>query len=76
MLPTLRSCRPLAGPSTRAQCWWSGISPRLGQVAAYLITSEPADWNIKKGAIWWLTYRMRGDQGQLVLRAVMSPELV
>lgn len=53
-----------------------GHQPTLGQVAAYLIANEPADWNIKKGAIWWLTYRKRGDQGQVVLRAVMSPELV
>jgi phosphohistidine phosphatase len=53
-----------------------GHQPTLGQVAAYLVTNQPADWNIKKGAIWWLTYRKRGDQGQLVVRAVMSPELV
>jgi phosphohistidine phosphatase len=53
-----------------------GHQPTLGQVAAYLITNEPADWNIKKGAIWWFTCRKRSDQGQVVLRAVMSPELV
>ncbi len=53
-----------------------GHQPTLGQVAAYLVAGESADWNIKKGAIWWLTHRMRGEQGQLVVRAVMSPELV
>jgi phosphohistidine phosphatase len=53
-----------------------GHQPTLGQVAAYLITNEPVDWNIKKGAIWWFTHRKRGTQRQLVLRAVMSPDLV
>jgi phosphohistidine phosphatase len=53
-----------------------GHQPTLGHVAAWLIAGEAAEWNIKKAAIWWLTYREREDQGQVVLRAVMSPELV
>ena len=39
------------------------------------MSGDAVEWSIKKGAIWWLTYRVRGDEGQLVLRAVMSPEL-
>lgn len=52
-----------------------GHQPTLGQVAAMLIGGEPVEWTIKKGAIWWLTHRVRGERGQVVLTAVMSPEL-
>jgi phosphohistidine phosphatase len=52
-----------------------GHQPTLGQTAAWLIAGDATEWNIKKAAIWWLTYRDRENQGQVVLRAVMSPEL-
>jgi len=52
-----------------------GHQPALGEVAAQLLTGEPAEWSIKKGGIWWLTYRDRGDQGEVLLKAVMSPDL-
>ena len=53
-----------------------GHQPTLGQVAALLVSGESADWIIKKGAIFWLTHRLRGEQPQVVLRAAMSPELL
>jgi phosphohistidine phosphatase len=53
-----------------------GHQPTLGEVAAMLISGHPSDWIIKKGAIMWLTHRIRGDDQQVVLRATLSPELV
>jgi phosphohistidine phosphatase len=53
-----------------------GHQPTLGEVAAILISGHPSDWIIKKGAIMWLTHRIRGDDQQVVLRATLSPELV
>lgn len=53
-----------------------GHQPTLGQVAALLLAGEEAGWNIKKAAIWWFTNRVRQDENQVVLRAVMSPEFV
>jgi phosphohistidine phosphatase len=53
-----------------------GHQPTLGLVASTLIAGEPMPWSIKKGAIWWLSHRMRGEQAQVVLRAVMSPDLI
>jgi phosphohistidine phosphatase len=50
--------------------------PTLGEVAAMLISGHPSDWIIKKGAIMWLTHRIRGEDQQVVLRATLSPELV
>jgi phosphohistidine phosphatase len=53
-----------------------GHQPTLGHVAALLLSGEPAEWSVKKGAIYWLTNRARGEQSQVVLTAALSPELV
>lgn len=53
-----------------------GHQPTLGRTAAWILSGEPTEWNIKKGALWWIAYRERGEQGQVVLRAVMSPEFL
>jgi phosphohistidine phosphatase len=53
-----------------------GHQPTLGHVAALLLSGEPGEWSVKKGAIYWLTNRARGEQSQVVLRAALSPELV
>jgi len=53
-----------------------GHQPTLGMAAALLIAGEPMPWSIKKGAIWWLSHRVRGEQAQVVLRAVISPDLI
>lgn len=53
-----------------------GHQPTLGMAAALVIAGEPMPWSIKKGAIWWLSHRMRGEHPQIVLRAVISPDLL
>ena len=53
-----------------------GHQPTLGLLAAMLIAGEPMAWSIKKGAVWWLSRRVRGEQSQVVLRAVVSPDLI
>ena len=53
-----------------------GHQPTLGQLAARLLSGEPSDWNIKKGALWWFSSRARYGDTQTVLRAVISPDLV
>jgi phosphohistidine phosphatase len=44
--------------------------------AALVIAGKPMPWSIKKGAIWWLSHRVRDGHPQVVLRAVMSPDLI
>ena len=53
-----------------------GHQPVLGQTAAKLLTGKALPWTIKKGAVWWLTHRERDGQAQVVLRAVISPDLL
>ncbi len=49
-----------------------GHQPTLGEVAATLLSGEPAGWSIKKGALWWLSSRA----GETALRAVVAPDLL
>jgi phosphohistidine phosphatase len=53
-----------------------GHQPTLGRVAALLLTGEEAEWSVRKGAIWWLTVREREAGRQVVLRAVIAPDLL
>lgn len=53
-----------------------GHQPTLGCVAAFLVGGSPIEWSIKKGGLWWLTYRVRNGESQVVVRGVMGPDLV
>jgi len=53
-----------------------GHQPTLGMAAALAITRKSQYWSIKKGAVWWLSYRVQSEEHTTVLRAVMSPDLL
>lgn len=53
-----------------------GHQPTLGQVAALLLCGTEAYWSVKKGAVWWLSSRVRADESQVVLRAMLAPEML
>lgn len=51
-----------------------GHQPGLGIAAALAMTSKPHYWSIKKGNVWWLASRVRAEEEQAIIRAVVSPE--
>jgi phosphohistidine phosphatase len=53
-----------------------GHQPALGMVASLVIADAPVPWSIKKGAIWWISRRVRSARPQAVLRAAISPEFL
>jgi len=53
-----------------------GHQPSLGQTAALLLSGRADHWSVRKGALWWLSYRDRHGSGQVVLRAVLNPEFI
>ena len=63
-------------PEHRGAVLVVGHQPTLGMAAALVVAGEPMPWSIKKGAIWWLSHRVRGEQPQIVLRAVISPDFL
>ena len=53
-----------------------GHQPDLGQVAAFLVCGSQGGMSIKKGGLWWLTDRVRDGDAEVVVRAVVSPDLL
>jgi phosphohistidine phosphatase len=45
-------------------------------VAALLVSGTEASWSVKKGGLWWLSDRVRDEGAQVVVRAVVSPDLI
>ena len=63
-------------PDSREPVLVIGHQPTLGLVAAQLLCGQPQEWAIRKGNIWWISQRERGNITTNFLRAVMAPELV
>jgi len=53
-----------------------GHQPSLGRLASLLLSGVEAEWTIKKGALWWLSNRVRRGETQTVLRAVLPADLL
>jgi phosphohistidine phosphatase len=53
-----------------------GHQPTLGETAALLMSGEPFEWNIRKGAIWWFRHKNREGVSQVILRASISPDML
>lgn len=63
-------------PDQRGTIVIVGHQPTLGQVAARLLGGCESDWSVKKGAVWWIASRDREEGQGVILRAVVSPDLV
>ncbi len=59
-----------------------GHQPTLGRLAARLLAGSEQDWSVRKGAVWWLRYRVREPEGggppqpQVLLQAMQGPDLL
>jgi len=63
-------------PAAKGTLLIVGHQPSLGMAAAKALTGKADYWTVKKGAIWWLNSRVRGDERQTLLRAVLSPDMI
>jgi phosphohistidine phosphatase len=68
--------RAVNWPASKEPVLVVGHQPTLGQVAALLLSGKAQAWNIKKANAWWITQRQPLDAGEVVLRAVMAPDLI
>ncbi|MBK6617424.1 MAG: phosphohistidine phosphatase SixA [Nitrosomonas sp.] len=53
-----------------------GHQPTLGQIASLLYTGNDAGFSVRKGSIWWFSYKERNGRNNAILRAMMTPEMV
>jgi phosphohistidine phosphatase len=63
-------------PDAREPVVVVGHQPALGEVAALLLTGEEAAWSVRKGAVWWLSNRVRDGGSGVVLKVVLGPDFV
>jgi phosphohistidine phosphatase len=63
-------------PDSREPVLVVGHQPTLGMVASYLLSGEEAPWAVKKGAVWWLSNRVKEHTASVVLRVVLGPDFV
>jgi len=40
----------------------------LGMAASFLLSGEEAYWSVRKGAVWWLSNRVRDGSSAVVLK--------
>lgn len=68
--------RAVDWPNARSPVVVVGHQPTFAFVASYLLAGVEQPWSVKKGAVWWLSSRERDGAEQVVLRAVVNPDLV
>lgn len=62
-------------PSNKGAAVVVGHQPDLGRALAELLGAQ-GGFSIKKGALWWISNRVRDEKDQVVVRAVVSPDLL
>ena len=53
-----------------------GHQPTLGEAAALILSGKAGEWNMKKGAVWWFSYKEKDGSAVLNLRASISPDML
>jgi phosphohistidine phosphatase len=63
-------------PDSREPVLIVGHQPSLGMVASWLLSGNEAYWSVRKGAVWWLSNRVREDGAAIVLKTVVAPDFL
>jgi phosphohistidine phosphatase len=63
-------------PDARESVLVVGHQPTLGEVASLLLAGDELPWSIRKGAVWWLSNRVRDGVSTVVLKVVIGPDFV
>ena len=63
-------------PESREPVLVVGHQPTLGMVASFLLSGEEAPWSVRKGAVWWLSDRVRERGAAVILKTVIGPDFV
>lgn len=53
-----------------------GHQPTLGRLASFLLAGSEMEWSVKKSAIWWISNRVRHNEPQTYLKAMLLPEMM
>ncbi len=53
-----------------------GHQPWIGRTASLLLSGVEMSWSVRKSGVWWFSGRTREGEAQVVLRAVINPDLL
>jgi len=53
-----------------------GHNPWIGGAVARLVAGSAGPWPMRKAGFWWLSWRPAGVDGEVLVRAALSPELL
>jgi phosphohistidine phosphatase len=63
-------------PDARESVLVIGHQPTLGEISSFLLGGAELPWSIRKGAVWWLSNRVRDGVSTVVLKVVIGPDFV
>ena len=63
-------------PDSREPVLVVGHQPTLGEVSALLLSGDAQGWSMRKGAVWWLSNRVRDGNAGVVLKVAIGPDFV
>jgi phosphohistidine phosphatase len=63
-------------PDSREPVLVVGHQPTLGEVSALLLAGDAQAWSMRKGAVWWLSNRVRDGNAGVVLKVAVGPDFV
>ena len=63
-------------PEDKATVLVVGHQPTLGETISHLLGLGPNEYPFKRGGIWWLRSRARGETVQTVVVTVQSPDVL
>ncbi|MXS84942.1 histidine phosphatase family protein [Nitrosomonas sp. HPC101] len=71
-----RILNAIAWPETDGTVLVVGHQPTLGRIASLLLKGEETDFSVRKGSVWWFSCKQRNERESIILRAVITPEIL
>lgn len=66
----------IAWPEAEGTVLIVGHQPTLGKIASLLLRGDEIGFSVRKGSIWWFSHKHKGEQESIILRAVITPEVL
>ncbi|WP_350283045.1 histidine phosphatase family protein [Nitrosomonas sp.] len=71
-----RILNTIAWPEEEGTVLVVGHQPTLGKIASLLLKGDETGFSVRKGSIWWFSYKQKDERESVILRAVMTPEIL
>ena len=71
-----RVLNTIAWPEEEGMVLVVGHQPTLGKIASLLLKGDESGFSVRKGSIWWFSYKQKDERENIILRAVMTPEIL